>query len=251
MPFVSPRPAAVPLATLALCAALPAAAQQAGPALSGSYGFALTSETDPNARASLSLSLEAELNGLYIGTENFVYRGAVLNEHDIYLGFRTALSPRLNLDLSVNHFHYPNDPDFSYSTLMLILDGQVSEALYANLEVNSYIEWGGYDAALTLAYTPPSVPNLSLGTEVTWYSADRSHDLTLSAGYVLPTNDKISFGASNLWHTDPAGPDSIEWEAAVNYQLSETGSAKAYVSGGTLIPTYIGLEVSWALDFTR
>lgn len=243
------RPAAVPLAALALCAALPAAAQQTGPTLSGSYGVAFTGESDPNARASLSLSLEAEMNGLYVGTENFVYRGSVLNEHDLYMGVRTALNPKLNLDLSLNHFHYPNDPGMSYSTLMLILDGQVSDALYANLEVNAYLEWGGYDAGLILSYTPPAVPNLSLGTEVTWYSVDRSHDLSLSAGYVLPSNDKISLSASNLWHTDPAAADSIEWEVAANYQMSERGSAKAYVTGGTLIPSYAGLEMSWALDF--
>jgi hypothetical protein len=159
------RPAAVPLAAVALCAALPAAAQQTGPTLSGSYGVAFTGESDPNARASLSLSLEAEMNGLYVGTENFVYRGSVLNEHDLYMGVRTALNPKLNLDLSLNHFHYPNDPGMSYSTLMLILDGQVSDALYANLEVNAYLEWGGYDAGLILSYTPPAVPNLSLGIE--------------------------------------------------------------------------------------
>lgn len=156
--------------------------------------------------------VEAEVNHVYFGAYGDLYNTKLINEIDLYFGYRSETAGGLSYDVNYYRYFYPNDGGNCCGELGLSLGQSLNDKLSASLDL-------AYDPEAALA-------NAHLGLQ---------YGLT----------DKVSVeGKVGVSQNDGAALTK-EWELGVSYALSDTTAVQLTYNDGNDYPGYFGLTMNF------
>lgn len=157
--------------------------------------------------------LEADLNGVYAGIWAQLAHDDVLDEVDVYVGYRNETAGGLTYDIGYARYFYPNDGGNCCGELTLALGMPIGEKLNSSLDV-------AYD------------PDAGLGNVYAGLAYGATERLELSANY-------------GVYEVDSA-PSEQEWDLGATWSLGEeTAVDLRYFDGSDYLGSYIGLSLTW------
>lgn len=163
--------------------------------------------------AYLSGYVELDYGGLYAGVWGQVADDDLLNEYDLYLGYRNDLASGLSYDVSYTRYFYPNDGGNCCGEYLLSLGMPLGEAF--SVSFDAY-----YD------------PDAELGSTYVGAAWAAGPALELSANY-------------GSYQVDGAGNEQ-EWDFGATYHIGdETAIDLRYYDGSDYAGDYLGLSLSW------
>jgi uncharacterized protein (TIGR02001 family) len=161
----------------------------------------------------LSAYVEAELSGFYTGIWGQVADDDLLNEVDLYLGYRNETAGGVSYDFGYTRYIYPNDGGDCCGELTVSLGVPVGEKLSTELE---------------LAYDPEA----KLGNAY------------LEVAY--QATDKFAVSANYGVYEVEAAPSEQEWDFGVTYGLTDEAAVDLrYYDGSDYVDSYIGLSLTF------
>jgi hypothetical protein len=160
---------------------------------------------------------EVDLGGLYIGLWGQLASDKVLNEVDLYFGYRSELASGVAYNAYYTRYYYPSDG----------YDGGGEFGLEADVPVSD---------------------QFSVGTEL-YYSPAFEGAESLWSGYVgaaVLASDTLEIsGLYGSYEVDGAGSEE-EWELGATYFLGEETSVDfRYYDGTDYESSYLGLSLAW------
>jgi len=170
-------------------------------------------EKGGSSNSYLSGYLEAELMGFYGGVFGQVASDDLMDEVDLYLGYRNETAAGLSYDVGYTRYYYPNDGGDCCGEFTLALGMPLGSSLNGTFE---------------LAHDP------------------KSHltDGSLGAAWAATPALEVS-GSFGIYEVEAAGSES-EWDLGATYALGETtGVDLRYYDGSDYADGYFGLALSW------
>jgi uncharacterized protein (TIGR02001 family) len=169
-------------------------------------------EEGGSSNAYLSGYVEGELAGFYAGVWGQVASDDVLDEVDLYLGYRNETAGGLSYDIGYTRYYYPSDGGECCGEFTLGLGMPV----------------GPVTGKLDLAHDPKSdLSNAYLG-----------------AAWSATTALEVS-GRFGLYEVDGAGSER-EWDLGATYALGETTAVDfRYYDGSEYADSHFGLALTW------
>ena len=163
---------------------------------------------------------EVERSGFYAGVWGQVANNDILNEVDVYLGYRNELASGLSYDFGYTRYIYPEDGGNCCGELTASLGVPIGEKLTTTLD---------------LAYDPDA----KLGNayvEIAYQATDK---------FAVSTN----YG---VYEVADASSEQ-EWDLGATYNLTdETAVDLRYYDGSEYVDSYIGLSMTFDTTlFTR
>jgi hypothetical protein len=160
---------------------------------------------------------EFDVNGFYAGVWAQLASDDVLNEVDLYLGYRNELDSGLSYSAYYTRYYYPQDGGDGGGEFGLEVDATLGDQLVLGTEVY---------------YTPPFE-----GVSALW------------SGYVgaafLPSDSLEISGLYGSYEVDGASNEE-EWELGATYYLGEETSVDfRYYDGTEYESSYLGLTLAW------
>lgn len=172
---------------------------------------------DSGASSNVSTYLELEKSHFYAGVSGELAMDPLLNEVDLYLGYRSETASGLTYDVGYTLYYYPNDGGNCCGEMTLSLGKPFGDKLNVTFDA-------AYDPQSTLG-------NAYVGLE--FYANDK---ITLSANY-------------GSYQVDGADSEQ-EWDVGIGYALSEEASAEVrYYDGTDYANRYVGLNLIWDTTF--
>ena len=175
----------------------------------------LREENGPGTGTNSYLSgyVEMEASGFYAGLWGQVANDDLLNEVDLYLGYRNETAAGLSYDIGYTRYYYPNDGGDCCGEVTLSLGMPVGDKMSTTLD---------------LAYDPEA----KLGNayvEAAWAVTDA---IEISANYGV--------------YEVEAAPSEQEWDLGATYYISdETAVDLRYYDGSEYVDGYLGLSLTW------
>jgi uncharacterized protein (TIGR02001 family) len=175
----------------------------------------LHEEFGPGTGTSSYLSgyAELDLSGFYAGVWAQVADDDLLDEVDLYLGYRNETAAGLSYNIGYARYYYPNDGGDCCGEITLVLGMPVGDQLSTSLE---------------LAYDPEA----ELGNAY------------IGAAYAVSDAVAVSvnYGA---YEVDGAGSET-EWDLGATYYFGEETAIDArYYDGSEYVDGYFGLSLTW------
>jgi uncharacterized protein (TIGR02001 family) len=161
----------------------------------------------------LSGYVELDFSGFYAGLWAQVADDDLMNEVDLYLGYRNETAGGLSYDIGYARYYYPNDGGDCCGEITLALGMPVSDQLSATLDV-------AYD------------PEAELGNGY------------IGAAFLVTDTIEVSanYGA---YEVDGAGSET-EWDLGATYYVGdETAIDARYYDGSEYVDGYFGLSLTW------
>jgi hypothetical protein len=160
---------------------------------------------------------EVDVSGLYLGVWGQLASDDVLDEVDLYFGYRTETAAGLSYNVYYTRYYYPNDG----------YDGGGEFAIEVDMPVND---------------------QFAVGTEV-YYTPAFEGASSLWSGYVgaafLPTASIEISGLIGSYEVDGASSEE-EWELGATYFLGEETSVDfRYYDGTEYESSYLGFTLAW------
>jgi hypothetical protein len=161
----------------------------------------------------LSAYAEADLNGIYVGVWGQLADDDLLNEVDLYFGYRNETAGGLSYDIGYARYYFPNDGGDCCGEITLALGLPVGDQLGTTLDV-------AYD------------PEASLGNAY--------------VGVAFAATDKLEIsGNYGVYEVDSA-PSEQEWDLGATWSLGEeTAVDLRYYDGSEYVDSYFGLSLTW------
>jgi uncharacterized protein (TIGR02001 family) len=161
----------------------------------------------------LSAYAEVEASGIYAGIWGQLADDDLLNEVDLYLGYRNETAGGLSYDIGYSRYFYPNDGGDCCGEITLSLGLTVGDRLGTSLDV---------------AYDPAA----SLGNAY--------------VGLAYAATDKLEISATyGIYEVDSA-PSEQEWDLGATWSLGdETAIDLRYYDGSDYAGSYFGLSLTW------
>lgn len=175
----------------------------------------LYEEYGPGTGTSSYLSgyVELEASGFYAGLWGQVANDDLMNEVDLYLGYRNETAAGLSYDFGYTRYYYPNDGGDCCGEITLALGMPVGEKLSATLD---------------LAYDPEA----ELGNAY--------------VGAAWTVTDAIELSANYGTYQIEAAPSEQEWDLGATYYIGdETAVDLRWYDGTEYVDGYIGLSLTW------
>jgi uncharacterized protein (TIGR02001 family) len=161
----------------------------------------------------LSGYVELEASGFYAGLWAQVADDDLLNEVDVYLGYRNETAGGLSYDIGYSRYYYPNDGGDCCGEITLALGMPVGEKLSTTFD---------------LAYDPDA----ELGNAY------------VGAAYMV--TDAIEISANYGVYEVDAAPSEQEWDLGATYYIGdETAVDLRYYDGSEYVDSYFGLSLAW------
>lgn len=165
----------------------------------------------------LSGYVEAEVSGVYGGLLGKVANDDLLNEINLYFGYRNETAGGLEYALYYTRYYYPNDGSDGGGEFSLEVDVPLGDQFTATADVYYVPKFEGV-SALGSAY---------VGGE--WAVSDA---VELSATY-------------GSYEVDGAGSEE-EWDLGATYSFGEeTAVDLRYYDGSEYLGSYLGLSLTW------
>jgi uncharacterized protein (TIGR02001 family) len=175
----------------------------------------LHEEFGPGSGTSSYLSgyVELDTSGFYAGLWAQVADDDLLNEVDVYLGYRNETAGGLSYDIGYTRYYYPNDGGDCCGEITVSLGVAIGPQLSSTLD---------------LAYDPEAeLGNAYLN--LAWAATDV---INLSANY-------------GVYEVEAAGTEQ-EWDLGATYQIGEeTAVDLRYYDGSEYVDGYFGLSLTW------
>jgi uncharacterized protein (TIGR02001 family) len=161
----------------------------------------------------LSGYVELDFSGFYAGLWAQVADDDLMNEVDLYLGYRNETAGGLSYDIGYARYYYPNDGGDCCGEITLALGMPVNDQLSATLDV-------AYD------------PEAELGNAY------------IGAAFLI--TDTIGVSANyGAYEVDGAGSET-EWDLGATYYVGdETAIDARYYDGSEYVEGYFGLSLTW------
>lgn len=161
----------------------------------------------------LSGYVELDFSGIYGGIWGRAASDDLLDEYDLYLGYRNETASGLSYDFSYTRYYYPNDGGNCCGEYLLSLGMPFGDKVSGSLDV----------------YHDP--------------------EFDLSSAYVGGTfaaTDALELSANwGTYEVDGAGNEQ-EWDLGATYYLGEeTAADLRYYDGSEYAGSYWGLSLSW------
>lgn len=175
----------------------------------------LHEEFGPGTGTSSYLSgyVELEASGFYAGLWAQVADDELMNEVDLYLGYRNETAAGLSYDVGYSRYYYPNDGGDCCGEITLALGMPVGEKLSATLD---------------LAYDPEA----ELGNAY--------------VGAAWTVTDAIELSANYGTYQIEAAPSEQEWDLGATYYIGEeTAVDLRWYDGTEYVDGYVGLSLTW------
>jgi Bacterial protein of unknown function (Gcw_chp) len=161
----------------------------------------------------LSAYAELEASGFYAGVWAQVADDDLLNEVDLYLGYRNETAAGLSYDIAYYRYYYPNDGGDCCGEITLALGMPVTDQLSASLD---------------LAYDPEA----ELGNAY--------------IGAAFAISDAVEVSANYGVYEVEAAPSEQEWDLGATYYIGEETAVDArYYDGSEYVDSYFGLSLTW------
>lgn len=158
----------------------------------------------------LSSYVEVERAGLYGGVLGLVSNDTVLNEIDLYAGYRDATDAGFSYDLFYKRYFYPSDSGSDYGEIGLSFGQEVGDKLSVSADLT-------YD------------PQNALG------------GIELGADYLLAENLTVS--ANYGVFQQEAEPNTREWDLGLIYHINESTDVAARYFDDAELGRYFGIAI--------
>jgi hypothetical protein len=160
---------------------------------------------------------EVEMNGIYGGLWGQLASDDLLNEVDLYFGYRNETAGGLAYTAYYTRYYYPQDGGDGGGEFSLELDIPVAEK---------------FTASTDFYYSPSFEGVSSLGSAYLGGAWAVSDALELSGTY-------------GIYEVDGGG-DEEEWDIGATYYIGEaTGIDFRYYDGTEYLGSYLGLSLTW------
>lgn len=161
--------------------------------------------------------LEAEISGFFAGVTYEVANDDVLNEGNVYLGYRGALASGVDYTFYYTRYYYPNAGGDAGGEYSFELDVPLGEPVSVSLD---------------LYYLPEFAGSSSLGSAY------------LGAAWAVTDAFELStyYGTYEV----DAADNEEEWELGATYYLGEeTAVDLRWYDGTEYVDGYVGLTLNW------
>ena len=160
---------------------------------------------------------EVELSGLYAGLWGQLASDDLLDEIDLYFGYRSELASGLAYTLYYTRYYYPQDGGDGGGEYSLEFDMPVADKFFA---------------AADFSYSPSFEGVSSLGSAYVGGGWTVTDTLELSANY-------------GTYEVD-GGSNEEEWDIGATYYIGdESGVDFRYYDGTEYLGSYLGLSLTW------
>ena len=175
----------------------------------------LHEEFGPGTGTSSYLSgyVEVETRGFYAGLWAQVADDDLMDEVDLYLGYRAETAGGFSYDIGYSRYYYPNDGGDCCGEITLALGMPVGDKLSATLD---------------LAYDPEA----ELGNAY--------------VGAAFAVTDAVEISANYGVYEVDAAPSEQEWDLGATYYIGEETAVDArWYDGSEYVDGYFGLSLTW------
>jgi len=175
----------------------------------------LHEEFGPGTGTSSYLSgyVEVETRGFYAGLWAQVADDDLMDEVDLYLGYRAETAGGFSYDIGYSRYYYPNDGGDCCGEITLALGMPVGDKLSATLD---------------LAYDPDA----KLGNAY--------------VGAAFAVTDTVEISANYGVYEVDAAPSEQEWDLGATYYIGEETAVDArWYDGSEYVDGYFGLSLTW------
>ena len=175
----------------------------------------LHEEFGPGTGTSSYLSgyVEVETRGFYAGLWAQVADDDLMDEVDLYLGYRAETAGGFSYDIGYSRYYYPNDGGDCCGEITLALGMPVGDKLSATLD---------------LAYDPDA----ELGNAY--------------VGAAFAVTDAVEISANYGVYEVDAAPSEQEWDLGATYYIGEETAVDArWYDGSEYVDGYFGLSLTW------
>ena len=175
----------------------------------------LHEEFGPGTGTSIYLSgyVEVETRGFYAGLWAQVADDDLMDEVDLYLGYRAETAGGFSYDIGYSRYYYPNDGGDCCGEITLALGMPVGDKLSATLD---------------LAYDPEA----ELGNAY--------------VGAAFAVTDAVEISANYGVYEVDAAPSEQEWDLGATYYIGEETAVDArWYDGSEYVDGYFGLSLTW------
>ncbi len=175
----------------------------------------LHEEFGPGTGTSSYLSgyVEVETRGFYAGLWAQVADDDLMDEVDLYLGYRAETAGGFSYDIGYSRYYYPNDGGDCCGEITLALGMPVGDKLSATLD---------------LAYDPEA----ELGNAY--------------VGAAFAVTDTVEISANYGVYEVDAAPSEQEWDLGATYYIGEETAVDArWYDGSEYVDGYFGLSLTW------
>ena len=175
----------------------------------------LHEEFGPGTGTSSYLSgyVEVETRGFYAGLWAQVADDDLMDEVDLYLGYRAETAGGFSYDIGYSRYYYPNDGGDCCGEITLALGMPVGDKLSATLD---------------LAYDPEA----ELGNAY--------------VGAAFAVTDTVEMSANYGVYEVDAAPSEQEWDLGATYYIGEETAVDArWYDGSEYVDGYFGLSLTW------
>ena len=161
----------------------------------------------------LSGHVEVETRGFYAGLWAQVADDDLMDEVDLYLGYRAETAGGFSYDIGYSRYYYPNDGGDCCGEITLALGMPVGDKLSATLD---------------LAYDPEA----ELGNAY--------------VGAAFAVTDAVEISANYGVYEVDAAPSEQEWDLGATYYIGEETAVDArWYDGSEYVDGYFGLSLTW------
>ena len=161
----------------------------------------------------LSGHVEVETRGFYAGLWAQVADDDLMDEVDLYLGYRAETAGGFSYDIGYSRYYYPNDGGDCCGEITLALGMPVGDKLSATLD---------------LAYDPEA----ELGNAY--------------VGAAFAVTDTVEISANYGVYEVDAAPSEQEWDLGATYYIGEETAVDArWYDGSEYVDGYFGLSLTW------
>ena len=175
----------------------------------------LHEEFGPGTGTSSYLSgyVEVETRGFYAGLWAQVADDDLMDEVDLYLGYRAETAGGFSYDIGYSRYYYPNDGGDCCGEITLALGMPFGDKLSATLD---------------LAYDPEA----ELGNAY--------------VGAAFAVTDAVEISANYGVYEVDAAPSEQEWDLGATYYIGEETAVDArWYDGSEYVDGYFGLSLTW------
>jgi uncharacterized protein (TIGR02001 family) len=168
---------------------------------------------DTGSNSYLSGYVELEASGFYAGLWAQVADDDLLDEVDLYLGYRNETAGGLSYDIGYTRYYYPNDGGNCCGEVTLSLGMPLGES---------------FSGSLDLAYDPDA----KLGNAY--------------VGAAWSVTDAVEISANYGVYEVEAASSEQEWDLGATYAIGEeTAVDLRYYDGSEYVDSYFGLSLTW------